>query len=48
MRMRSCKSGRVSEVIIGEDPEEKDLFVRFERELGDGKFDTVIDVTAVL
>jgi hypothetical protein len=46
MRMRSCKNGRVSEIIIGEDPEQK-LFVRFERDLGGGKTDTVIDVTAV-
>ena len=46
MRMRSCKNGRVSEIIIGEDPEHG-LFVRFERDLGGGKTDTVIDVTAV-
>jgi hypothetical protein len=46
MRMRSCKNGRVSEIIIGEDPDEK-VFVRFERDLGGGKTDTVIDVTAV-
>jgi hypothetical protein len=46
MRMRSCKNGRVSEIIIGEDPEQG-LFVRFERDLGGGKTDTVIDVTAV-
>jgi hypothetical protein len=46
MRMRSCKNGRVSEIIIGEDPDEN-VFVRFERDLGGGKTDTVIDVTAV-
>src|SRR6266403_5282122 len=46
MRMRSCKNGRVSEVIIGEDPDEK-VFVRFERDLGGGKMDTIIDVTAI-
>jgi hypothetical protein len=46
MRMRSCKNGRVSEIIIGEDPD-MGLFVRFERDLGGGKTDTVIDVTAV-
>lgn len=45
MRMRSCKNGRVSEVIIGEDPDQG-VFVRFEREVG-GRTDTVIDVTAV-
>jgi hypothetical protein len=46
MRMRSCKNGRVSEIIIGEDPDQG-VFVRFERDLGGGKVDTVIDVTAV-
>jgi hypothetical protein len=46
MRMRSCKNGRVSEVIIGEDPDQG-VFVRFERDLVGGKTDTVIDVTAV-
>jgi hypothetical protein len=45
MRLRSCKNGRVSEIIIGEDPD-KHVFVRFERDI-DGKTDTVIDVTAV-
>jgi len=45
MRFRSCKAGKVSEVILGYDPHEK-LYVRFERDLG-GKRDTVIDVTTV-
>ena len=45
MRFRSCKAGKVSEVILGYDPE-IDLFVRFERDLPDDKHDTVIDVTA--
>lgn len=45
MRFRSCKAGRVSEVILGYDPDEK-LYVRFERPLADGMSDTVIDVTA--
>jgi len=43
MRFRSCKAGKVSEVILGYDPHDK-LYVRFERDLG-GKRDTVIDVT---
>src|SRR5262249_28766412 len=43
--IRSCKNGRVSEIIIGEDPDEK-VYVRFERDIA-GKTDTVIDVTAV-
>jgi hypothetical protein len=43
MRFRSCKAGKVSEVILGYDPDRK-RYVRFERELG-GKRDTVIDVT---
>ena len=47
MRIRSCKNGRVSEIIIGEDPETK-VFVRFERDIVGGKTDTVIDVTAVV
>lgn len=46
MRFRSCKNGRVSEVIIGEDPDTQ-AYVRFERDLLDGRTDTVIDVTAV-
>jgi hypothetical protein len=45
MRFRSCKAGRVSEVILGYDPYQK-LYVRFERELPNGATDTVIDVTA--
>jgi hypothetical protein len=43
MRFRSCKNGRVSEVIL--DPEKKQ-YVRFERDLENGTSDTVIDVTA--
>jgi hypothetical protein len=46
IQMRSCKGSRVSQVIIGEDPETK-TFVRFEFDLGNGRSDTVIDVTAV-
>jgi len=45
MRFRSCKAGRVSEVILGYDPDQK-LYVRFERDLPNGATDTVIDVTA--
>jgi hypothetical protein len=45
MRFRSCKNGRVSEVIIGYDPDAK-VYVRFER-LINGRPETVIDVTAV-
>jgi hypothetical protein len=44
MRFRSCKAGKVSEVILGYDPHDK-RYVRFEFDLG-GKRDTVIDVTA--
>ncbi len=44
MRFRSCKAGRVSEVILGYDPDQK-LYVRFERDLPNGATDTVIDVT---
>jgi hypothetical protein len=43
MRFRSCKAGKVSEVILGYDPDIK-RYVRFERDLG-GMRDTVIDVT---
>lgn len=46
MRMRSCKAGRVSEIIIGEDPD-TGAYVRFERDLPDGRTETVIDVTTV-
>jgi hypothetical protein len=46
MRFRSCKSGNVSEVILGYDSELKQ-YVRFERQLSDGRRDTVIDVTAL-
>lgn len=46
MRFRSCKNGKVSEVVLGYDPELKQ-YVRFERILGGGKRDTVIDVTAL-
>jgi hypothetical protein len=45
MRFRSCKDGRVSEVMLGYDPEKKQ-YVRFERDLQNGASDTVIDVTA--
>lgn len=45
MRIRSCKNRRVSEVIIGEDPDQG-VYVKFEREIA-GRTDTVIDVTAV-
>jgi hypothetical protein len=45
IRMRSCKDGRVSEVILGYDAR-AGQYVRFERELSDGVVDTVIDVTA--
>lgn len=44
MRFRSCKAGRVSEVMLGYDPDEK-LYVRFQRQLPDGTAVTVIDVT---
>ena len=46
MRMRSCRAGRVSEVIIGEDPD-TGAYVRFERDFPDGRSETVIDVTSV-
>jgi len=45
MRFRSCKTGRVSEVMLGYDPQKKQ-YVRFEYELKNGASDTVIDVTA--
>jgi hypothetical protein len=45
MRFRSCKDGRVSEVILGYDPDKKQ-YVRFERDLENGRSDTIIDVTA--
>lgn len=45
MRFRSCKAERVSEVILGYDPDQK-VYVRFERDLPNGATDTVIDVTA--
>jgi hypothetical protein len=44
MRFRSCKRGRVSEVILGYDQHEK-LYVRIQRQLPNGASDTVIDVT---
>jgi hypothetical protein len=44
MRIRSCREGRVSEVILGYDPDLKQ-YVRFERELENGRRDTIIDVT---
>ncbi len=45
MRFRSCKDGRVSEVMLGYDQRAKQ-YVRFEYELPNGAYDTVIDVTA--
>jgi hypothetical protein len=45
MRFRSCKAGRVSEVMLGYD-EAKKQYVRFEYALQNGVSDTVIDVTA--
>jgi hypothetical protein len=47
MLLRSCKNGKVSEVILGYDSELKQ-YVRFERHLSNGRRDTVIDVTAVV
>jgi hypothetical protein len=45
MRFRSCKDGKVSEVILGYDPSLK-RYVRFVRELENGAWrDSVIDVT---
>jgi hypothetical protein len=44
LRIRSCKDGRVSEVILGYDPALKS-YVRFARDLPNGAVDTVIDVT---
>lgn len=46
MRFRSCKKGKVSEVVLGYDVDLK-RYVRFERQLANGKRDTVIDVTAL-
>jgi len=46
MRFRSCKNGRVSEVMLGFD-ESTGLYVRFARRLPGGIKDTVIDVTNV-
>jgi hypothetical protein len=45
MRFRSCKAGRVSEVMLGYDPQKKQ-YVRFEYDLKNGVSDTVIDVTS--
>src|SRR6516225_2549966 len=45
MRFRSCKAGRVSEVMLGYDAQKKQ-YVRFEYELKNGVSDTIIDVTA--
>jgi hypothetical protein len=44
MRFRSCKRGKVSEVILEYDPDQK-LYVRIQRQLRSGASDTVIDVT---
>lgn len=46
MRFRSCKNGKVSEVVLGYDPDLRQ-YVRFERRLSNGKRDTVIDVTVL-
>lgn len=46
MRFRSCKKGKVSEVVLGYDPD-LGQYVRIERRLPTGKRDTVIDVTAL-
>jgi hypothetical protein len=46
MRFRSCKKGKVSEVVLGYDPDLKQ-YVRFEVQLPNGRRDTVIDVTAL-
>ena len=46
MRFRSCKNGKVSEVILGYDASLK-LYVRFVRELENGVRDSVIDVTSL-
>ncbi len=45
LRFRSCKAGRVSEVMLGYDQEAK-AYVRFLPRRDDGPFDTVGDVTA--
>lgn len=47
MRYRSCKDGRVHEVILGYD-DDTGNYVRFEREIQNGATDTVIDVTDVV
>ena len=44
VRFRSCKDGRVSEVILGYDADTAE-YVRFERQVSNGAVDTVIDVT---
>src|SRR5258708_5531599 len=46
MRFSSCKNRKVSEVVLGFDPD-LHQYVRFERQLPNGKRDTVIDVTAL-
>src|SRR3974390_1068118 len=45
MGFRSCKDGRVREVMLGYDAAKKQ-YVRFEYELKNGTSDTIIDVTA--
>lgn len=47
IRYRSCKNGRVHEVTIGYDADEK-TYVRFANELPDGSYDTVYDVTGIV
>jgi len=46
IRYRSCKNGRVHEVVIGYD-EEQSTYVRFAAQLPDGTSDVVYDVTGV-
>src|SRR5690606_19285403 len=47
IRYRSCKDGEVNEVTIGWDEEEQ-TYVRFSVQLGDGRVDTIYDVTSVI
>lgn len=47
IRYRSCKDGRVHQVTIGYDSDQK-TYVRFADELPDGSSDTVYDVTNVV
>jgi hypothetical protein len=47
IRYRSCTNGRVHEVTIGYDEEQK-TYVRYSAQLADGRFDTVLDVTEIV